>query len=342
MRKRCQLCGGKLENDRCVLCGLDNSKNDSKYVTSDAHRKDISLTHVHKDNENPFRGKTMTKEQRDTYKKAHKEWSKSKKKENVFNYAGHSGNTFKKRKGANKVSKIVIAVIMVVIFFNLLLSVIGNFHFSGSQFGEVEERNYYEYVQYEIPEEGGNYAAVLSPGMYIGGYNIPEGNYRVEELLSEGTLEISDDANSIYIYQSYYDEEPYLDEFRVYNGAIVEVRNGMKVRLSTENAQPLLSEGYANTNTQEYELNGEYTVGKDLPEGVYDVRVIEGAGELTYQKKIFDSVSDQYIWMYDEDDSATYSNLFLQEGTIVKTEDVTVRLTPSPVIYLEDYNEIYE
>ena len=29
--KRCSLCGGKLVNNKCTLCGLDNSKSDANY-----------------------------------------------------------------------------------------------------------------------------------------------------------------------------------------------------------------------------------------------------------------------------------------------------------------------
>ena len=30
-RRRCSLCGGKLVNNKCVECGLDNSKSDVSY-----------------------------------------------------------------------------------------------------------------------------------------------------------------------------------------------------------------------------------------------------------------------------------------------------------------------
>lgn len=33
MRRRCSLCGGKLNGNICTECGLDNSKNDDQYVT---------------------------------------------------------------------------------------------------------------------------------------------------------------------------------------------------------------------------------------------------------------------------------------------------------------------
>ena len=34
-RRRCSLCGGKLVNNKCVECGLDNSKSDTSYRVND-------------------------------------------------------------------------------------------------------------------------------------------------------------------------------------------------------------------------------------------------------------------------------------------------------------------
>ena len=47
MRRRCSLCGGKLNGNICTECGLDNSKNDDQYVTLENSGHEESLTHVH-------------------------------------------------------------------------------------------------------------------------------------------------------------------------------------------------------------------------------------------------------------------------------------------------------
>ena len=35
-RRRCSLCGGKLVNNKCVECGLDNSKSDASYRVNES------------------------------------------------------------------------------------------------------------------------------------------------------------------------------------------------------------------------------------------------------------------------------------------------------------------
>ena len=62
MRRRCSLCGGKLNGNICTECGLDNSKNDDQYVTLENSGHEESLTHVHTEEEKPYEGKTMTRE----------------------------------------------------------------------------------------------------------------------------------------------------------------------------------------------------------------------------------------------------------------------------------------
>ena len=44
MRRRCSLCGGKLNGNICTECGLDNSKNDDQYVTLENSGHEESLT----------------------------------------------------------------------------------------------------------------------------------------------------------------------------------------------------------------------------------------------------------------------------------------------------------
>ena len=45
MRRRCSLCGGKLNGNICTECGLDNSKNDDQYVTlgNSGHEESLNI-----------------------------------------------------------------------------------------------------------------------------------------------------------------------------------------------------------------------------------------------------------------------------------------------------------
>ena len=339
MKNRCQLCGGKLENNRCVLCGLDNSKNDSRYITGETHHKNSPLTHVHKDNESPLRGKTMTREQRSAYNEAHRKWSMDGRTKNTFESVGRRKQPKRKKSGRARLASIVGIIVIVMIIFNMfsMLANIGGGFFTNLQ---EEMPDPYQYTVYEIPEEGETYSVELTAGIYVGGYNLPEGNYHVESYNDSGILELKDNINSIYITTDLYDDI-YVEDLRIYNNSVLRINDGMKVTLATENAQPLISEGYANINTESFELNGEYEVGRDFPAGVYDLSVIEGDGQLSYESKFFDSVMQNYIWMGEYEEESKYLNVVLQNGMSVYTDDMTIRIEPSQIIYSEDYDEFY-
>lgn len=96
MRRRCSLCGGKLKGNICTECGLDNSKNDSNYVTGKSHGDEAGLTHVHTGQEDPFAGKTLTRQQAKEQKAAAQRrkqagsWGTAGKKPNETEYRGAS------------------------------------------------------------------------------------------------------------------------------------------------------------------------------------------------------------------------------------------------------------
>ena len=96
MRRRCSLCGGKLNGNICTECGLDNSKNDDQYVTLENSGHEESLTHVHTEEEKPYEGKTMTRENVRKAKNADKNAKKADAKKasagnQRYNYTASSG-----------------------------------------------------------------------------------------------------------------------------------------------------------------------------------------------------------------------------------------------------------
>lgn len=62
MKKRCSLCGGKLVNRICTKCGLNNTKTDESYVLDTSGCENQPLTHVHTTMDDPYTGKTITRE----------------------------------------------------------------------------------------------------------------------------------------------------------------------------------------------------------------------------------------------------------------------------------------
>lgn len=91
MRRRCSLCGGKLNGNICTECGLDNSKNDDQYVTLGNSGHEESLTHVHTE-EKPYEGKTMTRETAHKAKKAEKSAKKAVAKNTAKHTTSGKGN----------------------------------------------------------------------------------------------------------------------------------------------------------------------------------------------------------------------------------------------------------
>ena len=92
MRRRCSLCGGKLNGNICTECGLDNSKNDDQYVTLENSGHEESLTHVHTEEEKPYEGKTMTRENVRKAKNADKKAKKAAAKKTSKNAAAGKAN----------------------------------------------------------------------------------------------------------------------------------------------------------------------------------------------------------------------------------------------------------
>ena len=92
MRRRCSLCGGKLNGNICTECGLDNSKNDDQYVTLENSGHEESLTHVHTEEEKPYEGKTMTRENVRKAKNADKNAKKAAAKKASKNAAAGKAN----------------------------------------------------------------------------------------------------------------------------------------------------------------------------------------------------------------------------------------------------------
>lgn len=274
IKQKCSLCGGRLADGRCTLCGLDNSV----YERECPRRTAISAVE-------------------DTG--GEKKTEKGRRGNNVRQSAAAVG---KKKNSAGRGSRIIAFTVLAVVLLSFLPSIIDAVESvlrniqPESGFTDIYEDDTYidysseDYQQYfsdggayadvtrEIPEDGDDYEVVLGNGIYRTGVHIPEGVYRAELVEGAGTVNITDKENSIYETVYFGADEEYgqtasLDNIRLYNDSDLKIESGVIVKFTTENAQPPVQEILENPLKKALTLTPDtYRAGDGvLPEGVYDI-----------------------------------------------------------------------
>ena len=155
-KRKCSLCGGKLVDNKCTLCGLDNSKSDENYKQTEIRVND------------PEKRESEPEQLKD-----HQE--KKKRDRNVQN-----GPILEERgkKFGKGLLAIIVSIITVVGVDTLLDLAVDIKDYIGQSVHEEEnvefveeEPDYkeymYDFVTRELSEEGENYEAELGAGQYI-------------------------------------------------------------------------------------------------------------------------------------------------------------------------------
>lgn len=103
--------------------------------------------------------------------------------------------------------------------------------------GALSTEGLYEWVTEEMPEEGEWVDLYLTAGNYIVGESIPQGTYTVG-VSGEGTgyLNVEDEENFIWYYTALEDYD-YVDDLRLYPGALVSIEGGCELNFCAENGQ---------------------------------------------------------------------------------------------------------
>lgn len=390
MRRRCSLCGGKLNGNICTECGLDNSKNDDQYVTLGNSSHEESLTHVHTEEEKPYEGKTMTRENARSAKKAEKGAKKVAAKNTAkhtaagkanaagngyyadssnYNAAGtgysqngnqnysyttsampQSSRPVKKKKKFGKflVGFVIIATLAGELGGTIIHEVQN--YFDDATYDNNDsytEDDPYSDVQEVMPEEGELYEADLTAGIYKGGVHLPQGTYTLTCKSGSGQVELIDSKNNIwaqyYFGDDYDDPQEEVSGFEVFPECYVVVEDTLELHMMTENAQMDLT-GIPNPLTESKVVSDKFTVGKDVPAGVYDVRCVEGFGIFDYDVTVragYESYMGMLIGNEESGFPQELKNIVLTDGTEVDLEGLKVELTPSERIESEDYGSFY-
>lgn len=338
---KCSLCNGKLDNRKiCKECGLDNSKSEKYYKINRSSCDDMPLTHVHEDGWKE--GKSA--------KKKEKSLRSTVKKTGQPKYSYQSRNT-KKNTRKKSVPGIAPALLVIV---SVIFGFVSNVMDSGFAEPEADydvEALYdpYEFLGEEHPAEGDSISYSLKSGQYVVGVHIAPGNYSAEVSSDSDTVEVMDHTNSIYLYANLMSEEEiYLKDLRLFEGAVVTITSPDEIILQTENGQtgemPTLVENFVTESYEMYSYN-EAEAGVDFEPGIYDLTT---------------DVQYSYVMLtiYDEDGSewdfrgydlgehgvhgSCFRNVVIPEGAIISCEDAGVKLVPSEWVWTTDYLEYYQ
>jgi hypothetical protein len=184
-------------------------------------------------------------------------------------------------------------------------------------------------------QAGSIYEAELSSGNYTAGIDFPAGTYDIQAIsgighvassnLLSGGLNETMAINDSRLLKSYEGAE-------LPKGTLLTV-GGMKVKISSSNAEQGKLEKRENPDAEEIELSGgSYVAGTDFKAGVYDIIYVSRIGGRVSSTNAYDGGIDEIIGptSYPEGRAEQeYKNVYLPQGTTLRISDVTIRLVPS-------------
>lgn len=400
-KRRCYLCGGKLVNGRCTLCGLDNTKierknyrlNESSFDGKGIEAKHLCESHNGKPSGGLNRqGQASWQSGRNQQRQV--SWQNGQNqqgqtfRQNGQNQQGQTSRqrgqnwtqTGGKKKTAGKQKKGWISTVIVLLM--ILISVGGpaisfvtteiknkiyqinnsgdDNWWSGSEIDtSVDENDPYEFVTRELSDSGEVYDTELGYGEYVVGTDIPEGTYEVTLQSGYGSFQTQDPENSIYLY-GYFSEDASeengditeKEDVRLYDGTHVMIGEDVILAFHTENGQTGQMQSEDNPLSVTYTLQPEkkYTVGKEIPAGVYDVSGTKDWAVMEYEIYLGELYDEEYdslnyqnysIMVEAGNENAIYKNAVLTEGTEITVTGKMI-LTPSKKIGSQDYEAFYD
>ena len=352
--KRCTLCGGKLVNNKCTLCGLDNSKSDENYKLNIGSCDNQPLTHVHGE-KRPEKNKNAVQKSKQAPKK--------------ISTAKAGGKKNRKKAGGLIASILIILIFLgsrVPEFAMDIRYKLMNLLEETSDFFGADDYDEYEAVSRELSETGDIYEITLDPGNYIVGVHIPEGTYRAELVGEYGSFLLDDAENNIYFWGNLgkydTDNSVYMEDVRCYTGAQLEVDSEGALKFYSENAQTADMFNLPNPLTEAVMVRDGDIAGIDFSAGTYDIVMSEGETHFAYivPGTVWEDPEEDYVddyvettdqvWISTYNGEFVYRNLYLPENTEILIDEGEVLLIPSEVIpesyegyyYIYDNEETYE
>lgn len=377
--KKCTLCGSRLDGRGvCTECGLDNSKSEKNYRINQGSCDGMPLTHVHEEERSaqkeshrtdPARHSglgTQSGEARRTgparqsapaKQSGMARWSESAKRSGTA-----QSNTYYKakrqKKGKSGAAKwVAMTVIIVAVCIGITLIAVfsgmensGMFHSSDNWQEDSYEvsADPYEYLTEELPAGGTSVEYPLSSGRYIAGVHIPAGNYVAEVQDEFDVVQVWDYENGIYLYEyEGKDEGNYLNDLRIFPGAVVTVSSRTTIMFASENAQTEGMGGEENPLSASYHMKGgeSWVAGEDFEAGSYDLTVSGDYGQI--EISIYDENGNVFEIDYLDmgvqgSDGTTCKNVVFPEGAQISCDaDIGIEMTPGETIESTDYLRFY-
>ncbi len=361
--EKCSLCGGKIVDHRCVDCGMPYPEKPHYTLRSEG-------AHTHKVN-----GEEVLHRMRSAAGKDPVYTCDSEDEQDHIDLEGARAHLHaparpayqakpqrhrpqrNKRRGGWLVTLIIFGLALLPLLFNLaaraaysLTGLVGSIGYTEAE-APAEDMtgvNPYEGLDWGLPSTDQSYGCQLEPGYYTIGKQIPAGVYTI--IPDEGsslTVNHDDDTNLWYrttLLNCPENGEPelVLTNVQLATGGTLWVEGSGSLTLETDNAQlDTLPEPYGNPAGESIELRAwgdntqDYTVGQEIPAGVYDVNWSQGIGCLGW-----DTQNSYHLTYYGTANSGTttFHNLTLTVGDTLTMEcysgeDFILWLTPVAEIY---------
>lgn len=333
--RRCSLCNGKLDSRHiCKECGLDNTKSDKYYKINQSSCDDMPLTHVHEEK----------KQKPKTDKRVKKTQAKTK---NTY----RTGTSQKKNEKSKKAGVISIISIILVLASTIgsIVGLLTESYDTKPDYNVEEVYSPYDYVDKEHPADGEYAEYSLTSGDYIVGIHLPEGDYAAIVEDDFDTVQVKDNENGIYLYE--YPVKSggnYLNDLRLFNGAIVSISTKTEIELQSSNAQ-YQNMGIMIENPLKdvvvLDNSAQLVAGEDFAAGIYN---LYAASDYAYFYMMYE---DEYgeEWEYyngleigeESERGMLYQNVVIPEGATVWCEEKDIELLPANAIGDMDYSRYY-
>lgn len=333
---KCPICNENLKNGVCPMCGYDFKRLETgQRLENTGNNPDYRI----RPNEEPK--SSMTK----YHKRAHRQFH------------------MERKRGKGKFIKFILSLVVIS---GILLDTV-----SDIDIGEIFEKvqifvnddgmkehtktmpNFtYEDAAYSLEKTEDSFSVKLSSGRYIVGLDLPEGNYTMTGAGDDLSFSAINDVQNISIYEQVTNKKTLeADRFckvknvRLYQGSLVEVSGKGYISCKTSDANlKKMGEPRGNSLSQEVEVSGVMTAGKDFPAGTYDIVAVNGEGEVnyTFEQDKDDEYGAHSVWLSKDpqgEDPDKYMNMELIEGTeieVLSEGDLQVKLVPSKRIRPEN------
>lgn len=373
---RCFLCGGRVSNGVCTECGMPQRKRSEEYNLNNSPCDAGPMTHVHdhgtedrrKSNRATHDGQGNRQK---SYRTEHAGYStgqqryKNERMAHVRRQEERTSAGTRRREGTseqriwqNRAARGIAVVVVCVIIIVSIIGLVENNHidFSGNDMNwenhessKTYSDDYYDFVTYEISDVGESYTDTLYAGYYTVGYDLPEGVYAMNLVSGSGSVEITNDEQMIYEYESLGTDYGYetLENVRLYQGTQIIVSGGTELEVSTENAQMAVAASKAENPLDPVSGTVEVAdhalvAGIDFPEGTYDIWCTDSFGVVsltygqsgtddyeTYGSFLIQSEKDAQEYSNMEDYATCIHNVNMKSGMSVYANGTSLKLVPS-------------